>query len=40
MPAAIYVETQGGIGIAGSDDHAGIDIGRTFTTAPPAASAA
>jgi glycosyltransferase involved in cell wall biosynthesis/predicted metal-dependent phosphoesterase TrpH len=38
MPAAIYVETQGGIGIAGSDDHAGIDIGRTFTTAPPAAS--
>ncbi len=40
MPAAIYVETQGGIGIAGSDDHAGIDIGRTFTTAPPAASPA
>ena len=31
MPAAIYVETQGGIAIGGSDDHAGIDIGRTFT---------
>jgi glycosyltransferase involved in cell wall biosynthesis/predicted metal-dependent phosphoesterase TrpH len=40
MPAAIYVETQGGIAIGGSDDHAGIDIGRTFTSAPPAASAA
>ena len=36
MPAAIYVETQGGIAIGGSDDHAGIDIGRTFTSAPPA----
>jgi glycosyltransferase involved in cell wall biosynthesis/predicted metal-dependent phosphoesterase TrpH len=40
MPAAIYVETQGGIAIGGSDDHAGIDIGRTFTSAPPAASPA
>jgi glycosyltransferase involved in cell wall biosynthesis/predicted metal-dependent phosphoesterase TrpH len=37
MPAAIYVETQGGIAIGGSDDHAGIDIGRTFTVAPAAA---
>jgi len=40
MPAAIYVETQGGIAIGGSDDHAGIDIGRTFTSAPAAATAA
>ncbi|HEX4033956.1 MAG TPA: glycosyltransferase [Solirubrobacteraceae bacterium] len=40
MPAAIYVETHGGIAIGGSDDHAGIDIGRTFTQAPHAASAA
>jgi glycosyltransferase involved in cell wall biosynthesis/predicted metal-dependent phosphoesterase TrpH len=39
MPAAIYVETQGGIAIGGSDDHAGIDIGRTFTSAPLAADA-
>ncbi|HXR14314.1 MAG TPA: glycosyltransferase [Solirubrobacteraceae bacterium] len=38
MPAAIYVETQGGIAVGGSDDHAGIDIGRTFTLAPEAAS--
>ena len=36
MPAAIYVETQGGIGIAGSDDHAGVDIGRTWTELPAA----
>ena len=40
MPAAIYVETQGGIAIGGSDDHAGIDVGRTFTRAPAAASPA
>jgi glycosyltransferase involved in cell wall biosynthesis/predicted metal-dependent phosphoesterase TrpH len=38
MPAVIYAETQGGIAVGGSDDHAGIDIGRTFTIAPPAAS--
>ncbi len=31
MPAAIYIETHGGTGIGGSDDHAGVDIGRTFT---------
>ena len=36
MPAAIYVETHGGTGIGGSDDHAGVDIGRTFTEAPAA----
>jgi glycosyltransferase involved in cell wall biosynthesis/predicted metal-dependent phosphoesterase TrpH len=38
LPAAIYVETHGGTGIGGSDDHAGIDIGRTFTETPAATS--
>ena len=38
MPAAIYIETHGGTGIGGSDDHAGVDIGRTFTETPPAAT--
>jgi len=37
-PAAVYVETHGGVGIGGSDDHAGVDVGRTFTEAPPAAT--
>jgi glycosyltransferase involved in cell wall biosynthesis/predicted metal-dependent phosphoesterase TrpH len=36
-PAATHVATLGGVGIGGSDDHAGIDIGRTWTEAPPAA---
>jgi predicted metal-dependent phosphoesterase TrpH len=36
MPAVVYIETHGGTGIAGSDDHAGVDIGRTFTEAPAA----
>ncbi len=36
MPAAVYVDTHGGTGIGGSDDHAGVDIGRTFTDAPDA----
>ena len=36
MPAVIYIETHGGTGTGGSDDHAGVDIGRTFTEAPPA----
>jgi glycosyltransferase involved in cell wall biosynthesis/predicted metal-dependent phosphoesterase TrpH len=36
MPAAVYVDTHGGTGIGGSDDHAGVDIGRTFTEVPPA----
>ncbi|HEX3510933.1 MAG TPA: glycosyltransferase [Solirubrobacteraceae bacterium] len=36
-PAATYVATRDGIGIGGSDDHAGVDIGRTYTEAPPAA---
>src|SRR5918994_1603904 len=35
MPAAVYIETHGGTGVAGSDDHAGVDIGRTFTETPP-----
>ncbi|HEY2767306.1 MAG TPA: glycosyltransferase, partial [Solirubrobacteraceae bacterium] len=35
-PAAIYVGTRDGIGIGGSDDHAGVDIGRTYTETPPA----
>jgi glycosyltransferase involved in cell wall biosynthesis/predicted metal-dependent phosphoesterase TrpH len=35
-PAATYVVTREGIGIGGSDDHAGVDIGRTFTEAPVA----
>ena len=30
-PAEVYIETHGGTGVGGSDDHAGIDIGRTFT---------
>ncbi len=35
-PAATYVGTLGTVGIGGSDDHAGVDIGRTWTEAPPA----
>ena len=38
MPAAIYIETHGGTGIGGSDDHAGVDIGRTFTEVPAAST--
>jgi glycosyltransferase involved in cell wall biosynthesis/predicted metal-dependent phosphoesterase TrpH len=38
MPAAVYIETHGGTGIGGSDDHAGVDIGRTFTEGPAAAT--
>src|SRR5918999_2479528 len=38
MPAAIYIDTHGGIGIGGSDDHAGIAPGRPWTEAPPAAT--
>ncbi len=37
-PAAIFADTQGLAGIGGSDDHAGIDIGRTFTRTLRAAS--
>jgi glycosyltransferase involved in cell wall biosynthesis/predicted metal-dependent phosphoesterase TrpH len=39
-PAAIYIATREGIGIGGSDDHAGVDIGRTFTEAAAAATPA
>jgi glycosyltransferase involved in cell wall biosynthesis/predicted metal-dependent phosphoesterase TrpH len=35
-PAAIYVDTHGGVGIGGSDDHSGVDVGRTWTQAPTA----
>jgi glycosyltransferase involved in cell wall biosynthesis/predicted metal-dependent phosphoesterase TrpH len=38
LPAAVYIETHGGTGIAGTDDHAGIDIGRTFSETPYAAT--
>ena len=38
MPASVYIETHGGTGIGGSDDHAGVDIGRTFTEVPAAAA--
>jgi glycosyltransferase involved in cell wall biosynthesis/predicted metal-dependent phosphoesterase TrpH len=38
LPAAIYIETHGGAGIGGSDDHAGIDVGRTWTETPPAST--
>ena len=38
MPAVLYVETRDGTGIGGSDDHAGVDIGRTFTEVPAAAT--
>jgi len=39
-PAAMYVSTLGITGIGGSDDHAGVDIGRTWTEAPPAGTPA
>jgi glycosyltransferase involved in cell wall biosynthesis/predicted metal-dependent phosphoesterase TrpH len=35
-PAATYVATLDGAGIGGSDDHAGVDIGRTWTQTPAA----
>jgi glycosyltransferase involved in cell wall biosynthesis/predicted metal-dependent phosphoesterase TrpH len=38
QPAATYVETHGGTGVGGSDDHAGVDIGRTWTETPAAAT--
>jgi glycosyltransferase involved in cell wall biosynthesis/predicted metal-dependent phosphoesterase TrpH len=37
-PAAMYVATLDGTGIGGSDDHAGVDIGRTWTEAPAAST--
>ena len=38
LPAFVYIETHGGTPIGGSDDHAGVDIGRTFTETPHAAT--
>jgi glycosyltransferase involved in cell wall biosynthesis/predicted metal-dependent phosphoesterase TrpH len=38
-PAWIYVETKGGVGVGGSDDHAGTDIGRTWSQTPDATTA-
>jgi glycosyltransferase involved in cell wall biosynthesis/predicted metal-dependent phosphoesterase TrpH len=38
LPAFVYIETHGGTAIGGSDDHAGIDVGRTFTETPRAHS--
>src|ERR1700754_791430 len=40
LPAFVYIETHGGTAIGGSDDHAGIDIGRTFTETPRVATPA
>ncbi len=37
-PAAMYVATRDAVGIGGSDDHAGVDIGRTWTETPAAAT--
>jgi glycosyltransferase involved in cell wall biosynthesis/predicted metal-dependent phosphoesterase TrpH len=39
-PAATYIGTLDGIGIGGSDDHAGVDIGRTYTETPAASTPA
>ena len=38
LPAAVYIDTHGGTGIGGSDDHAGVDVGRTWTETPAAAT--
>ncbi len=38
MPAVVYVDTHGSTGIGGSDDHAGVDIGRTWTDVPSAST--
>ncbi len=40
LPAFVYIETHGGTAIGGSDDHAGVDIGATFTETPRVASPA
>jgi glycosyltransferase involved in cell wall biosynthesis/predicted metal-dependent phosphoesterase TrpH len=40
LPAFVYIETHGGTAIGGTDDHAGVDIGRTFTETPLAADPA
>jgi glycosyltransferase involved in cell wall biosynthesis/predicted metal-dependent phosphoesterase TrpH len=38
-PAGAYIAALDGTGIGGSDDHAGVDIGRTWTETPPCYSA-
>lgn len=40
QPAATYAATRETTGIGGSDDHAGVDIGRTYTQTPAAAGPA
>jgi glycosyltransferase involved in cell wall biosynthesis/predicted metal-dependent phosphoesterase TrpH len=40
LPAFVYIETHGGTGIGGTDDHAGVDVGRTWTQTPAATSPA
>ena len=40
LPAFVYIETHGGTAIGGTDDHAGVDIGRTFTETPAGGHAA
>ena len=40
LPAFVYIETHGGTAIGGSDDHAGIDVGRAFTETPIAGTPA
>ena len=37
-PAEVYIDTHGGTGVGGSDDHAGVDVGRTFTQTPGCAT--
>jgi glycosyltransferase involved in cell wall biosynthesis/predicted metal-dependent phosphoesterase TrpH len=37
-PAATYIAALDGTGVGGSDDHAGIDIGRTWSETPAASS--
>jgi glycosyltransferase involved in cell wall biosynthesis/predicted metal-dependent phosphoesterase TrpH len=37
LPAATYIDTHSGTGTGGSDDHAGVDIGRTWTETPASA---
>jgi glycosyltransferase involved in cell wall biosynthesis/predicted metal-dependent phosphoesterase TrpH len=38
LPAFVYIETHGGTAIGGTDDHAGIDIGQTYTETRHAAT--
>ena len=40
LPAAVYIDTHGGTGIGGTDDHAGVDIGRTWTQSAKASTPA